>query len=424
MRILNFCFNAVFAAGLLLALFAAAGLLNAFRPQSLAAVHHAKRGSKAHAARRSAQTPPKSAIQAASTPAPPSTAPTAGTSPDQADAPAAALPGSVPAAGSAPFRTAAVPSTAGAVPVAPPASSGITKKAVARDLFGAAKDPANLAAKSIGFYAKGCLAGGKPLPVDGPAWQVMRLSRNRNWGHPSLIKYVERFAKDAKEKDGWPGLLIGDLSMPRGGPMPFGHASHQVGLDVDIWYRPEPDHALSAQERESIPMESFLRDPGHVNAEVWKPEYEQLLRRAVSYPEVARIFVNPAIKKWLCDNVKDDRKFLHKVTPIMGHDDHFHVRLVCPAGNPGCQNQAAIPADEGCGKGLDKWVETLSKPGGKAPVPVPAASPAVAPKPVNPKPAAKTAAKKKPISLGELPAECEAVLKAEPQAAPPLTAAR
>ncbi len=94
----------------------------------------------------------------------------------------------------------------------------------ARDLFGAVKEPANMATRSIGFYAMGCIAGAKPLPVDGPAWQAMRLSRNRVRGHPSLIKYIERFAADAKAKDGWPGLLVGDLSMPRGGPMPFGHA--------------------------------------------------------------------------------------------------------------------------------------------------------------------------------------------------------
>ena len=129
---------------------------------------------------------------------------------------AQAAPASVPA--SLPSN-AAVP----AVAVSPqkPAAPPSMKKANARELFGAAKEPANLAARSIGFYAHGCLAGGKPLPVNGSAWQVMRLSRNRNWGHPSLIRYIERFAQDAKEKDGWPGLLVGDLSMPRGGPMPL-----------------------------------------------------------------------------------------------------------------------------------------------------------------------------------------------------------
>jgi len=298
---------------------------------------------------------------------------------------------------------------------------------VAKDLFGAAKEPANLATRSIGFYAKGCLAGGKPLPVNGPAWQVMRLSRNRNWGHPSLIKYVERFAMDAKMKDGWPGLLVGDLSMPRGGPMPFGHRSHQVGLDVDIWYKPAPDRELSAEERENIKMESFLLDPGHVNPEVWKPEYEKLLRRAVSYPEVARVFVNPAIKKWLCDNVKGDRGFLSKITPILGHDDHFHVRLVCPANNPGCENQT-LKTEEGCGKGLDKWIEALMKP--KPGVPVPAAPPPTTKlgvlkgKILALKDRLLASKKAGSLTLGQLPAECEAVLKAEPATAPAATAAR
>jgi penicillin-insensitive murein endopeptidase len=273
----------------------------------------------------------------------------------------------------------------------------------ARDLFGAAKEPANMATRSIGFYAKGCLAGAQPLPVDGPAWQAMRLSRNRMWGHPLLVAYIERFAKDAKEKDGWPGLLVGDMSMPRGGPMPFGHASHQVGLDVDIWYRPMPDRQLSQEEREKIPMESFLLDPAHVNPKMWSPDFAKLLRRAVSYPEVTRVFVNPAIKKWLCDNVKEDRAFLRKITPIMGHDDHFHVRLACPADNPGCQNQPALPVDEGCGKGLDKWVTDLAKPK------VPAGPPPAAPKPAvaQPKSNGRT-----PLTMAQLPPECAAVLKA------------
>ena len=256
----------------------------------------------------------------------------------------------------------------------------------------------------------------------------MRLSRNRNWGHPSLIRYVERFAMDAKEKDGWPGLLVGDLSMPRGGPMPFGHRSHQVGLDVDIWYKPAPDHELSAEERETMKMQSFLLDPGHVNPEVRKPEYEKLLRRAVSYPEVARIFVNPAIKKWLCDNVKGDRRFLSKITPIMGHDDHFHIRLVCPANNPGCENQT-LKTEEGCGPGLDKWIEALTKPKPGAPVPT-APSPTTNLGVLKEKLAAlkdKVLPPKKAgagLTLGQLPPECEAVLKADPVPPASATAAR
>ncbi|MBP0651700.1 penicillin-insensitive murein endopeptidase, partial [Mycobacterium tuberculosis] len=61
----------------------------------------------------------------------------------------------------------------------------------AKVLFGGMKAPASLAARSIGSYAKGCLAGAVALPVDGPDWQVMRLSRNRNWGHPALVAFLE-----------------------------------------------------------------------------------------------------------------------------------------------------------------------------------------------------------------------------------------
>ena len=77
----------------------------------------------------------------------------------------------------------------------------------ARELFGAAPGPAPLASRSIGGYAKGCLAGGVSLPINGPDWQVMRLSRNRNWGNPRLFDYLERLASDARALDGWPGLL-------------------------------------------------------------------------------------------------------------------------------------------------------------------------------------------------------------------------
>src|SRR5580765_7017957 len=83
------------------------------------------------------------------------------------------------------------------------AKKAVAKKKVAKPtgppakaLFGAVKTPAPMAARAIGFYAKGCLAGAKALPVDGPAWQAMRLSRNRNWGHPELVSLVEKLGTD------------------------------------------------------------------------------------------------------------------------------------------------------------------------------------------------------------------------------------
>jgi penicillin-insensitive murein endopeptidase len=123
-------------------------------------------------------------------------------------------------------------------------------KTPAKELFARKIAPTDQEPRAIGFYSAGCLAGGKALPVNGPAWQVMRLSRNRNWGHPALIRFLEDLGLEVHNAGSWNGLLVGDMSQPRCGPMKSGHASHQIGLDADIWLRPMPDktpHALSAR---------------------------------------------------------------------------------------------------------------------------------------------------------------------------------
>lgn len=228
-------------------------------------------------------------------------------------------------------------------------------KTPAKELFGRKTAPAPLQARSIGYYTHGCLAGGKALPINGPTWQVMRLSRNRNWGHPNLIKFLERFANKVPSI-GWPGLLVGDMAQPRGGPMLTGHWSHQVGLDADIWLTPMPDHELTRQEREELMATNVVNDDWNdVNATVWGPRYIGLYKMAAQDPEVERVLANPAIKKALCRDVKGDRSWLHKVRPVFGHNYHFHVRIGCPKDSPDCKAQPVPPNDEGCGKDLDWW---------------------------------------------------------------------
>lgn len=127
----------------------------------------------------------------------------------------------------------------------------------AKEVFGHIDLPSANSSQPIGSYAKGCQSGAIAMPADGPTWQAMRLSRNRNWGQPQLISFLERFSQDA-QKIGWPGLLLGDISQPRGGPMLTGHASHQIGLDVDVWWRPMPNPRLTVQQRETLPFVSML----------------------------------------------------------------------------------------------------------------------------------------------------------------------
>src|SRR5690349_8081719 len=133
----------------------------------------------------------------------------------------------------------------------PPLAHPDDPKTPAKELFGRKATPAALQSRTIGFYSKGCLAGAAALPINGRTWQVMRLSRNRNWGHPKLVQLIERLSEKGA-KVGWPGLLVGDMSQPRGGPMLTGHASHQIGLDADIWLTPMPNRELTRAEREDM----------------------------------------------------------------------------------------------------------------------------------------------------------------------------
>ena len=146
--------------------------------------------------------------------------------------------------------------------------------------------PIEAQARSIGFYWRGCLAGAKALPVDGESWQVMRLSRNRIWGNPAMIAFLERFSRKAKAEDVWNGILVGDISQPRGGPMLTGHASHQVGLDADVWLTPMPDHTLSLEEREEMSAVNMVTDDGlSVDRRIGRRDRRRSSRRRLRSPK-------------------------------------------------------------------------------------------------------------------------------------------
>ncbi|MBB3311469.1 penicillin-insensitive murein endopeptidase [Rhizobium sp. BK196] len=245
----------------------------------------------------------------------------------------------------------------------------------AKAIFGAEKLPTQGPAQPIGFYAKGCMTGAEALPVDGPTWQAMRLSRNRRWGNPAMISLLEKFSQDARTRIGWPGILVGDIAQPRGGPMPNGHASHQIGLDADVWLTPMPSHRMSYEEREDLPFISMLQKDKFLTLDpkVWSEQRAELLMLAASYPQVQRIFVNPAIKKKLCDTWTGDRTNLGKLRPEYGHDSHFHIRIKCPPGANGCTPQPPVAAGDGCDKSLAWWFTkepwAAPKPSTKPPKP-------------------------------------------------------
>lgn len=262
---------------------------------------------------------------------------------------------------------------------------------VARNLFGAAALPSAQAPESIGFYSRGCMAGAAELPETGPTWQAMRLSRNRNWGTPELVDFLQDLSAFAATQPGWQGLYIGDMSQPRGGPMLTGHASHQIGLDADIWMLPASRLNLTEAERESLSSINTDRAAGAYVGPAWTPAHAAIIQRAAMDPRVERIFVFPGAKVAMCDGATGDRSWLGKIRLLANHNYHFHVRLSCPAGDPSCVAQDPVPAGDGCDEARQAVADILDPP---------PPDPDYVPPPAR-----------GPLTMAELPGQCLSVLE-------------
>jgi penicillin-insensitive murein endopeptidase len=270
-------------------------------------------------------------------------------------------------------------------------------------LFGRLTSASAQAPQNIGTYANGCVAGAVQLPETGPTWQAMRLSRNRNWGHPDLIAFIERLSQAAVTEAGWPGIYVGDMAQPRGGPMLSGHQSHQMGLDVDIWMlRPERLN-LTRQERENLSSISVrTSDQARVN-ENFTYGHMALLRAAAMDPAVDRIFVTPPVKIAMCNAEDGDKRYLQKIRPLQGHHYHFHVRLRCPRGDRLCETQTPTVRElsnggNGCDATLNWWVTDYLE---------------ILRNPPPPDPNAPPRRNVRNYTLADLPPQCAAVLASD-----------
>lgn len=277
----------------------------------------------------------------------------------------------------------------------------------AATLFAAEDLPSAQSAAAIGTYAKGCAAGLVELPETGPTWQAMRLSRHRNFGQPVTIAFLQDLSAFAATQKGWKGLYIGDIGNPRGGPMDSGHASHQIGLDVDIWQLPASRLNLSRGEREdlsSIPVRSADQLSVTKN---WTRQHYAIMKAAASDPRVDRIFVAAAVKIEMCKTAKPaDKKWLQKIRPEAGHDTHFHVRLKCPKGSGLCQTQKPTVSElsnggDGCDDTLMWWVSDAYL------------HPEKLPKPTNPEPAPPKKKHPRQFTMADLPKQCATVLASD-----------
>lgn len=228
----------------------------------------------------------------------------------------------------------------------------------AAEQFAAVQSSRGGEARVYGTYTRGCITGAQQLPLEAVQWQVLNPARNRAWGHPGLIRFIQALAAGVAS-DGFRGVLVGDLAQPRGGPLPSDHNSHQVGLDADIWLMPLPVRKLSAGQLETFDPPSMVDvNTLRVNA-LFGAAQVSLLKRAAQAPGVERIFVSPPIKQALCER-EGAQAWLQKIRPWRGHMAHMHVRMACPVDSDDCKDQEPPPEGDGCGAELASWFKDTS----------------------------------------------------------------
>ncbi len=253
------------------------------------------------------------------------------------------------------------------------------------------RTPAAGPALAIGRPGAGCVQGAQALLQHGPGWFVAYPRRHRNYGHPLLIAFLRRLAAQLRREKLGP-LFVGDLGQPRGGPTVTGHRSHQIGLDVDLWFSP-PGKAFSSGKSPTPPAPAVVDLRTKKLLLAWTPKVAYRLEVAASDPAVDRIFVHPSVKRALCRDPRWRGPWLHVLRPWWGHQDHFHVRLRCPRDSPDCVPTHPLPEGDGCDASLNWWFS---------------------------KDAAETAAKRKPpgAEAPPLPEKCAAVLTGRAEQSP------
>lgn len=226
------------------------------------------------------------------------------------------------------------------------------------------KKPVEGAPQSVGGFSNGCIIGAKALPLQSDNYQVMRAKSLRYFGHPELIRFITRMT-DKTAQNNLGTVLIGDMGMPVGGRFSSGHASHQTGLDVDVWLQLPAKRWSGKQLQNPKPIDLVDKEGKNVVDKLWRPEIGQLIKTAAEDKQVTRIFVHPAIKQQLCLEAGSDRNWLRKVRPWFGHRAHMHVRIACPKDSKECIEQAPPPKGDGCGDELASWLAESQLPSGK-----------------------------------------------------------
>jgi penicillin-insensitive murein endopeptidase len=203
------------------------------------------------------------------------------------------------------------------------------------------KAPYAVMSLSVGSPSGGWQLRAKRLRQSAQLW-IQDKSVPYSFGHPSLVLMLYRTAKQIARQTPGSVLLVGDLSREFGGPL-SGHRSHQSGRDADVGFfvTDARGHAINARKLVTFDAAGKARDGSGVRFDDYRNWLLVQLWLKDNRAELEHVFVATHLRKRLLDfarsrpafqkYVADAAQFLRQPSNGLPHDDHFHIRIACPA---------------------------------------------------------------------------------------------
>jgi penicillin-insensitive murein DD-endopeptidase len=202
--------------------------------------------------------------------------------------------------------------------------------------------------KSLGAPNEGHLVGGARL-AEAPYLRILPVyaSRDARWGLEPFVAMIDRAARLVRKKYPDAVLSVGDLSRKGGGPVDR-HASHESGRDADIGF------FVKNQRGKPVYADHFVPFTGDGKAKSWPgAEFDDARNWSLvsamlgdGRVRVTHIFISRPLRARLLRYAQRigapasirERAALVMLQPrgAQPHDDHFHVRIACPAGMKTC----------------------------------------------------------------------------------------
>ncbi len=201
------------------------------------------------------------------------------------------------------------------------------------------------ASEPVGWYNHGSLIDPECIPESGDGFEVLQLSRDVGhiFGTTEMMKMLKETAADMHKR--YPGkdrMQIEDIAAQNGGKIDP-HGSHQNGQDVDIeYFKADAQEFVSSSGNSYAP--SMVEADGQVSGNFDVERNWEVMKSLSRHGNVQMIFIDQKLKDDLIayahskGEYNSNLKVIQSLHHVENHQDHFHVRLNCPAYAKSCHS--------------------------------------------------------------------------------------